>query len=85
MTKVRVDTREMMNFVKGKRMEESDLCMLLEDLGVVLDRATWTHFKEVYAQSHAEKDQGTKLRLFFGYMQSHTAEKVFSLTSIGIF
>lgn len=58
MTKVRVDTSEMMKFVKGKRMEEGDLCMLLEDLGVILDRATWTHFKEVYARSHDNKENG---------------------------
>ena len=58
MTKVRLDTREMMKFVKGKRMEESDLCMFLEDLGVVLDRATWNHFKEVYASSHDAKANG---------------------------
>lgn len=58
MTKVRVDTSEMMKFVKGKRMEESDLCMMLEDIGVVLDRATWTHFKEVYARSHESKENG---------------------------
>ena len=63
MTKVRVDTNEMMKFVKGKRLEESDFCMLLEDLGVVLDRPTWTHFKEVYAQSH-EKENGKRLFLF---------------------
>ena len=59
MTKIRVDTNEMMKFIKGKRMEESDLCMFLEDLGVVLDRATWTHFKEVYAQSHESQEKGT--------------------------
>ena len=58
MTKVRVDTSEMMNYVKGKRMEESDLCMLLEDLGVVLDRSTWTHFKESYARAHSSKENG---------------------------
>lgn len=58
MTKVRLDTSEMMKFVKGKRMEESDLCMFLEDLGVVLDRATWTHFKEVYARSHEKSEKG---------------------------
>ena len=51
MTKIRVNTNEMMKFVNGKRMEESDLCMFLEDLGVVLDRSTWTHFKDVFAQS----------------------------------
>ena len=39
-------------------MEESDLCMMLEDIGVVLDRATWTHFKEVYARSHESKENG---------------------------
>lgn len=50
-----------MKFVKGKKMEESDLCMFLEDLGVVLDRATWTHFKEVYASSHDVKENGKKL------------------------
>ena len=43
----------MMKYVNGKRMEESDLCMMLEDLGVVLDRATWTHFQEVFAKSQA--------------------------------
>lgn len=61
MTKVRVDTSEMMKFIKGKRMQESDLCMFLEDLGVVLDRATWTHFKEVYAKSHETKENGESL------------------------
>ena len=52
LTKIRVNTQEMMNYVKGKRMEESDLCMMLEDMGVVLDKATWTHFKDVFAQTH---------------------------------
>ena len=51
MTKIRVNTNEMMKFVNGKKMEESDLCMMLEDLGVVLDKSTWTHFKEVFAKS----------------------------------
>ena len=60
MTKIRVDTDEMMKFIKGKRMQESDLCRFLEDLGVVLDRATWTHFKEVYAHSHEPKDKGKR-------------------------
>ena len=41
----------MMKYVNGKRMEESDLCMMLEDMGVVLDRPTWTHFKEAFATS----------------------------------
>ena len=41
----------MMKSVNGKRMEESDLCMMLEDMGVVLDRPTWTHFKEVFDSS----------------------------------
>ena len=54
MTKVRVNTNEMMKYVNGKRMEESDLCMMLEDMGVVLDRATWTHFKEVFAKSQSK-------------------------------
>ena len=61
---IRVNTNEMMKFVNGKRMEESDLCMLLEDLGVVLDRSTWTHFKDVYAQSKipfANANKGTSL------------------------
>ena len=53
-----MDTRELMNFVKGKKMEESDMCMFLENLGVVLDRATWEHFKEIYAQSHDEQQKG---------------------------
>ena len=57
MTKVRVNTTEMMKYVNGKRMEESDLCMMLEDMGVVLDRSTWTHFKEVFAKS---QPAGTK-------------------------
>lgn len=65
MTKVRMDTSELMKFVKGKKMEESDLCMFLEDMGVVLDRATWTHFKEVYARSHADKENGMVVTLFF--------------------
>ena len=47
-----------MRFVKGKKMEESDLCMFLENMGVVLDRATWMHFKEVYARSHVNKENG---------------------------
>ena len=51
LTKIRVNTNEMMRYVNGKNMEESDLCMMLEDLGVVLDRSTWTHFKEVFAKS----------------------------------
>ena len=58
MTKVRVDTSEMMKYVKGKKMEESDMCMLLEDMGVVLDRPTWTMFKEVYANATANESQG---------------------------
>ena len=41
----------MMKYVNGKRMEESDLCMMLEDMGVVLDRPTWTHLKEVFDAS----------------------------------
>ena len=40
-----------MKYVNGKRMEESDLCMMLEDMGVVLDRPTWTHFKEAFESS----------------------------------
>ena len=58
MTKVRVDTSEMMKYVKGKKMEESDMCMLLEDMGVVLDRPTWTMFKEAYANATANESQG---------------------------
>ena len=50
----------MMNYVKGKRMEESDLCMMLEDMGVVLDKATWTHFKDVFAQSKENGNLMTK-------------------------
>ena len=41
----------MMKYVNGKKMEESDLCMMLEDIGVVLDRSTWTHFKDVFAKA----------------------------------
>ena len=48
---MRVDTKEMMSYVKGKRMEESDLCMLLQDMGVVLDRSTWTTLKDAYKAS----------------------------------
>ena len=32
-------------------MEESDLCILLQDMGVVLDRATWTTMKDAYKAS----------------------------------
>ena len=39
------------------------MCMFLENLGVVLDRATWEHFKEIYAQSHDEQQKG-KIMLF---------------------
>ena len=56
LTKVRVDTKEMMKYVKGKRMEESDLCMLLQDMGVVLDRTTWTAMKDAYTASHEKQD-----------------------------
>ena len=65
MTKVRVDTGELMKFVKGRKMEESDLCMFLENMGVVLDRATWTHFKEVYAKSHMDKENGESIHVFW--------------------
>ena len=51
LTKVRVDTKEMMNFVNGKKMEESDLCSLLQDMGVILDRTTWTTMKDAYKAS----------------------------------
>lgn len=64
MTKIRVNTNEMMKFVNGKRMEESDLCMFLEDLGVVLDRSTWTHFKDVYAQSKTPLAGQNKGKIF---------------------
>ena len=47
----------MMKYVNGKRMEESDLCMMLEDLGVVLDRATWTHFKDAFAKSQVNDNK----------------------------
>ena len=60
MTKIRVNTNEMMKFVNGKKMEESDLCMMLEDMGVVLDRPTWTHFKEVFANSQDKNNQLAK-------------------------
>ena len=59
-TKVRVNTNEMMKFVKGKKMEESDLCMMLEDIGVVLDRSTWTHFKDVYAKAQGPEQTRVK-------------------------
>ena len=65
MTKIRVNTTEMMKFVNGKRMEESDLCMMLEDLGVVLDKSTWTHFKEVFANSQAAGKNNCKGNFIF--------------------
>ena len=68
MTKVRVNTREMMDFVKGRRMDESDLCMLLENLGVVLDKSTWMHFKEVYAKAHEGNLNGNFYFLTSGFI-----------------
>ena len=56
-SKVRVNTNEMMKYVNGKRMEESDLCMMLEDMGVVLDKSTWTHFKEAFAKSQGQDNK----------------------------
>ena len=47
----------MMKYVNGKRMEESDLCMMLEDMGVVLDKSTWTHFKEAFAKSQGQDNK----------------------------
>ena len=47
----------MMKYVNGKKMEESDLCMMLEDIGVVLDRSTWTHFKDVFAKAQMSEQK----------------------------
>ena len=50
-------------------MEESDLCMMLEDMGVVLDKATWTHFKDVFAQSKENENLMTKGTVIYGQNQ----------------
>ena len=72
MTKVRVNTSEMMKFVNGKKMEESDLCMFLEDMGVVLDRSTWTHFKDAFAHSQPGNKQSTGQSILKGKIKANT-------------
>ena len=57
-----------MKFVNGKKMEESDLCMMLEDLGVVLDKSTWTHFKDAFAQSKPETKPSILRTSLKGYL-----------------
>ena len=44
----------MMNYVNGKRMEESDLCIMLQDMGVILDRPTWTTMKDAFKASQVK-------------------------------
>ena len=47
-SKWRIDNQTLFAYFQSKQMTEPEVCALLEDMGVILDRKTWQHVVDVF-------------------------------------